>query len=120
MNMLLDFLTSIIVKMFGITYRWLDNNMITSIFNFIKTFEYAIIICCTIAFLLVTVFLMLRQARKLPKSYIVEVADIYGQKTTPEGLRLVFATYDAAESYARFYRDIYGEQYKFRVVGLKE
>ncbi|HYZ60391.1 MAG TPA: hypothetical protein VE544_12095 [Nitrososphaeraceae archaeon] len=120
MNMLLDILTSIIAKMIGITYRWLDDVMITSLFNFIRTFEYVIIICCVVAFLLVTVFLMLRQARKLPRSYIVEVADIYGQKTTPEGLRLVFATYDAAVSYADFYRDIYGEQYKFRVVELKE
>jgi hypothetical protein len=118
--MLLDILTSIIAKMIGITYRWLDDVMITSLFNFIRTFEYVIIICCVVAFLLVTVFLMLRQARKLPRSYIVEVADIYGQKTTPEGLRLVFATYDATVSYADFYRDIYGEQYKFRVVRLKE
>jgi hypothetical protein len=61
-----------------------------------------------------------KASKKLPKSYIVEVADIYGQKTTSEGLRLVFAIYDAAESYARFYRNIYGEQYEFRVVGLKE
>lgn len=118
--MLLDFLISIFVKIFDNTYRWLDDIMFTSFFNFLKTFEYAIIICCAVAFLLVTVVLMLRQARKLPKSYIVEVADIYGQKTTPEGLRLIFTTYDAAESYARFYRDIYAEQYKFLVVGLKE
>ena len=34
--------------------------------------------------------------------------------------QFVFATYDVAEGYARFYHDIYGEQYKFRVVGLKD
>jgi hypothetical protein len=48
------------------------------------------------------------------------VVDVYGQKTTPDGLRLVFKTYEAAESYARFYRDIYRDQYRFRVVGVKD
>jgi len=57
--------------------------------------------------LLIMVFITLRQARKLPKSYIVEVVDLYGQKVTPDGLRLAFKTYDAAESYAQFYRDSY-------------
>lgn len=56
--------------------------------------------------MLAVIFIMLRQARKLPKSYNIEAVDIYGQKATPEGLRLVFATYDVAESYARFYHDI--------------
>lgn len=120
MNMLFDFIISTFVKMFGITYKWVDQNMISSIFNFLKTFEYAIIICCAIAFLLVTVLIMLRQARKLPKSYIVEVTDVYGQRVVPEGLRLVFATYDAAESYARLYRSIYSEQYDFRVIGFQD
>ena len=41
--MLLDILTSIIAKMIGITYRWLDDVMITSLFNFIKTYGYVII-----------------------------------------------------------------------------
>jgi hypothetical protein len=71
-------------------------------------------------FLLITVFVTLRQARKLPKSYIVEVVDVYGQKATPDGLRLAFKTYEAAASYARFYRDIYRDQYRFRVVGVKD
>ncbi|MDQ3961094.1 MAG: hypothetical protein M3230_01270 [Thermoproteota archaeon] len=47
---------------------------------------------------MITVYITLRQARKLPKSYIVEVVDVNGQKVTPDGLRLVFRTYDVAES----------------------
>ena len=119
MNMLFDLVISISVKAFGITYKWLDNNIIASTFNFLKTFEYAIVICCAIGFLLVSVLITLKQARKLPRSYVVEVIDVYGQRVAPEGLRLVFATYDAAESYSYLYRSIYSEQYKFRVIGLK-
>ena len=119
MNMLFDIVISICIKIFGITYKWLDNNVVASTFNFLRTFEYAIIICCAIGFLLVTVLATLKQARKLPRSYVVEVINVYGQRVTPEGLRLVFATYDAAESYSHLYHSIYREQYKFRVIGLK-
>ena len=53
-------------------------------------------------------------------TYVIEIVDIYGKKATVGDLKVVFRTYDAAESYARFYREIYNEQYKFKVVGLKE
>ncbi|MGI8832705.1 MAG: hypothetical protein ACR2IS_08715 [Nitrososphaeraceae archaeon] len=119
MNILIGPIISIFVKSFIIAYKWLDQNMITSLFNIVKSFEYAIIICCAIIFLLVTVFITLKQARKLPQSYLVEVVNIYGKRVTPEGLRLVFATHDAAASFTQFYRQIYREQYKFRVVGIK-
>lgn len=73
-----------------------------------------------ILFLLISVFLTIRHLKKLPKYYIIEIVDAYGKKTTIDDLRLIFATYDAAESYARFYHDIYKELYKFRVIGLKD
>jgi hypothetical protein len=94
--------------------------MLVYILTTAKSFEYIIVVCCAVLFLLITVYITLRQARKLPKSYIVEVVDVYGQKVTPDGLRLAFKTYDAAESYARFYHDSYNGQYKFRVIGVKD
>jgi hypothetical protein len=94
--------------------------MLVYILTTAKSFEYAIVFCCAILFLLTTVYITLRQARKLPKSYIVEVVDIYGQKVTPDGLRLVFRTYDVAESFAQFYGDSYNGQYRFRVIGVKD
>jgi hypothetical protein len=101
-------------------FKWLDQNMLVYILTTAKNFEYIIVFFCAIFFLLITVFITLRQARNLPKSYVVEVVDLYGQKVTPNGLRLVFKTYDAAESYAQFYRDSYNEQYRFRVKGAKD
>jgi hypothetical protein len=88
--------------------------------NFAKGFELAIIIIIVISFLLFNLFLTIRYLRKLPKYYVIEILDTYGNKTAVEGLRLIFATYDAAESYARFYQDIYKDQYKFRVSCIKE
>ncbi len=118
--MLFEFVVSIFVKVSASISKWLDQNMLVYILTTAKNFEYIIVFCCAILFLLITVFITLRQARKIPKSYIVEVVDIYGQKVTPDGLRLVFKTYDAAESYAQFYRDSYNGQYRFRVIGVKD
>lgn len=89
------------------------------ILSLVRNSKHAIVICCAIVFLLITVFIVFRQARELPISYTIEAVNIYGQKTIPEGLRLVFATHDATESYTQFYRQIYNEQHKFRVVGCK-
>ena len=118
--MLFEFLVSIFVKVSGTIFKWLDQNMMVYILTTAKNFEYIIVFSCAILFLLITVFITLRQAGRLPKSYIVEVVDVYGQKVTPDGLRLVFKTHDAAESYAQYYRECYYGQYRFQVIGVKD
>ena len=118
--MLFELVISILARLSATIFKWLDQNILVYILTTAKNFEYIIAFCCAILFLLITVFITLRQARKLPKSYIVEVVDIYGQKVTPDGLRLAFKTYDAAESFAQFYRDSYNGQYRFCVIGVKD
>jgi hypothetical protein len=118
--MLFELIISIFVKVSTNIFKWLDQNILVYFLTTAKSFEYVIVFCCAILFLLITVYITLKQARKLPKSYIVEVVDVYGQKVTPDGLRLAFNTYDAAESYAQFYRDSYNGQYKFRILGVKD
>jgi hypothetical protein len=117
--MLFEPLVGIFAKVCTGIFKWLDQNMLIYILTTAKNFEYAIAFCCAILFLLATIFITLRQARKLPKSYIVQVVDMYGQKATPVDLRVVFKTFAAAESYAQFYREVYSEQYKFRVIGVR-
>ncbi|HZA06569.1 MAG TPA: hypothetical protein VE619_02590 [Nitrososphaeraceae archaeon] len=116
--MFFNFIITMIVRTFGTICKWLDQYLILYLVNFAKSFEFAIVIIAAIIFLLISVFLTIRYLKQLPKYYLIEIADIYGKKATVEDLRVVFRTYDAAESYARFYREIYKEQYKFRVVGL--
>ncbi len=102
----------------SITFRWLDQNFISNFLNFVKGFEFAIIVMVAIFFLLVSVYIMMRQYKRLPKSYDIVVFDVFGRKTVIDGLRQTFATYDAAESYARLYRETYGsQQYEFKVIG---
>jgi hypothetical protein len=106
-----------LIVIFNIAYTCLNQNVITHVINFVRGFESAIIVIAAILFLLISIAITLRNVKKLPKSYVIEILDLYGRKTSIDSLRQVFATYDAAESYARFYREIYGKQYKFKVVG---
>ena len=69
-------------------------------------------------FLLISVHIMMRQYKRLPKSYRIVVDDVFGRETVIDGLRQTFATHDVAESYARLYSEMYEkQQYKFRVIG---
>lgn len=111
---------SIVFQAFGIAYSWLDQNLVSPLLTFSRGFEFAIIFSAAMLFLLISVFLFLRQAKKLPKSYMVEIIDLYGEKISIDGVRQTFATHDAAESYARMYQNSFGVQYRFRVVGTAE
>jgi len=49
--------------------------------------------------------------------YIIEIVDVFGERVNIDSLRHSFTTYEAAKSYSQFYTNLYGKQYKFRVVG---
>jgi hypothetical protein len=117
---LFELIISVFAKVFTIISKCLHDNFVVYIVSFAKGFEMAIIVIAVTSFLLFNLFLTIRYLKKLPKHYAIEIVDACGDKTAIEGLRVIFATYDAAESYARFYHDIYKDQYKFRVIGLKE
>ena len=101
--MLFDFIISTFVMAFGLAYRWLDQNVIGYILIFVRGFEQPLVMLTVIAFLLLTIYIMIKRVKKLPKSYGIEIIDIFGKKTVIDGLRLQFLTYDAAKSYSEFY-----------------
>ena len=116
--MILNIIISAADKVMSIAFRWLDQNLASNFLSFIKGFEFAIIIMVAIFFLLVSVRIMMKQYKRLPKSYQIVVYDVFGRETVIDGLRQTFATHDAAESYARLYSEMYErQQYKFKVTG---
>jgi Na+/alanine symporter len=116
--MILNIIISTADKVMSIAFRWLDQNLASNFLSFIKGFEFAIIIMMAIFFLLISVHIMMRQHKRLPKSYQIVVYDVFGRETVIDGIRQTFATYDAAESYARLYSEMYErQQYKFKVTG---
>jgi hypothetical protein len=118
--MLLDSILGIFTQSFGLTYSWLNDNLIGPFLAFTRGFEFAIIFMAAALFFAISVFLLLKQAKKLPKSYTVEIVNVYGQVVSIDGVRQTFTTHDAAESYARMYRSNFGHQYRFRVVGVAD
>ncbi|MGI0048344.1 MAG: hypothetical protein ACREAW_02290 [Nitrososphaera sp.] len=118
--MLLDSVLTIFTQSFGLTYSWLNDNLIGPFLAFTRGFEFAIIFMAAALFFAISVFLLLKQAKKLPKSYTVEIVNVYGQVVSIDGVRQTFTTHDAAESYARMYRSNFGHQYRFRVVGVAD
>jgi hypothetical protein len=89
--------------------------------KFVKGFEHIVVLTAVITFLLITIFITMRQVRRLPLAYTIQILDNDGEKIILPDLRLHFRRYEVAESYARVYRDMYRQQqYKFKVIGLRK
>ena len=115
--MIFDLIINTFVALFGVTYRWLEQNVINYVLNFVRGFEHVLVMFVAVAFLLITVYIIVNHVKRLPKSYIIEIVDVFGERVNIESLRHNFTTYEAAKSYSQFYTNLYGKQYKFRVVG---
>jgi hypothetical protein len=88
--------------------------------EFVNDFKHIVVLIAALIFLLITVFITIRQVKKLPLSYSIQILASHGERIILTD-RLHFRKLEVAESYARFYRDMFGqEQYKFRVIGLKK
>jgi hypothetical protein len=118
--MLLEGVLAIFAQSFAVTYSWLNENLISPFIAFTRGFEFAVIFMAAALFFAISVFLLLKQAKKLPKSYTVEIVNLYGEQVSIDGVRQTFSTHDAAESYARMYRSNFGHQYRFRVIGVAD
>ena len=105
------------IAIFGLLYRWTDQIAVPHILSFIRGFEHTIVFMSAVLFLLIMLYVVIKQAKRLPKYYHIEVMDVFGKVTDARDLRLNFQTYQAAKSYSMFYNTLYGEQYEFRVVG---
>ena len=109
-----------LARVFSDCYKVIDQYLITNILAFVRGFEAAIVLIAAAVFLLIAVGIMIREAKRLPISYSIESYDLDGKYTSIDGLRHSCSTHDVAESYARYYRQLYARQYTFKVVGSAE
>jgi GDP-D-mannose dehydratase len=114
---MIDYVVTIIIRLLSFSSKWIEQNVINAVLEFVKSFEHLLMVLTVVAFFLIIIYMAMKQLKKLPKFYVIEIEDIYGNKTAVDGLRTNFTTYTAAKSYAHFYSNLYGEQYKFRIVG---
>jgi hypothetical protein len=115
-----EVIASLFFKGIEFSYKWLNENMLAHILAFSKEFGAIIVFISAVIFLLIAVYLVMKQARRLPSSYIIETFDTVGNQTIIPELRVKFSTYQAAASYAQFYASNYRDRYKFKVVGMKD
>ncbi len=109
----------VIVKLFGVIYSWFENNIVDGFLTFIKVFGNALILVGAIIFLIIVVYITIKNLKKLPKNYTIVTTDVYGNTIILDGVRTKFSTYAAAKHYSDFYQDLYKQQYKFNVIGNK-
>jgi hypothetical protein len=113
----IDYFGAIIIKLLSFSSKWIEQYVINNVLEFVKSFEHLLLVLTVVAFFLIIIYMTMKQLKKLPKFYVIEIEDVYGNKTVVDGLRTNFTTFAAAKSYAHFYSNLYGEQYKFRIVG---
>jgi hypothetical protein len=114
---MIEYFVIIVIRLLSFFSKWIEQNVINNVLEFVKSFEHLLMVLTVVAFFLIIIYMTMRQLKKLPKFYVIEIEDIYGKKTVVDGLRINFTTFTAAKSYAHFYSNLYGEQYKFRIVG---
>jgi hypothetical protein len=113
-------MTGAVTQLFGIAYAWLNNNLISPLISLGRGFEIAFIFLVSLVFFFVSLFVLMKQAKRLPKSYMIKITDVYGKETALDGLRQVFSTHEAAESFAKMYQDNFGSHIGYKVVGIKD
>ena len=118
--MIFEVIVALFARFFSDSYRFFDQYLVTNILAFVRGFEVAIFLMAAVIFLLVAVGITIRQVRRLPKSYSIEILDLDGRRSSIDGIRQTFSTYDVAESYTRYYRQTYNQQYTFKVIGSSE
>lgn len=95
--------TMILEYLFRHSYKVFSQYVISCVVAFLQGFKVSIIVATAVTFLLISVARTIRQVRKLPKSYLIEIYDVDGKLNHIDGLRQTFSTYEGgAVSYARF------------------
>lgn len=114
---MIDYLVVVAIRLLSLSSKWFEQNVINNVLEFVKGFEHLLMVLTVVSFFLIIMYMTIKQFKKLPKFYIIEIEDVYGNKSSVDGLRTNFTTFTAAKSYAHFYSNLYGNQYKFRIVG---
>jgi hypothetical protein len=117
MDKVIDYIALIVIRLLSLSSKWFEQNVINNVLEFVKSFEHVLMVLTVVAFFLIIVYMTMKQLKKLPKYYVIEIEDVYGNKASVDGLRTNFTTFAAAKSYAQFYANMYGRQYKFKIAG---
>jgi hypothetical protein len=115
--MILDSILEVSFRFFSFVYKLFEQYVVNNFVNFGRGFEQIFVMLVVTIFVLITIFILIKRVKKLPKSYVIVVLDSLGRKIILKDLRVKFSTYNAAVSYSHFYSALYEGQYVFKVTG---
>ena len=110
-------IVGLLLKSIDPLYKWLSENLLAHVLTFSKEFGAIVVFISAVVFLLITVYFVMKQAKRLPKRYLLETIDQDGKKIVIPELRVTFSTYQAAASYAEYYTKLFKHKYKFKLLG---
>ena len=113
-------IVGLLLKSIDPLYKWLSENLLAHIMTFGKEFGAVVVFVSAVAFLLITMYFIMKQAKRLPRHYVLETFDRDGKKMVIPELRISFSTYQAAASYAEFYTKLYEDRCRFKLLGIKD
>jgi hypothetical protein len=117
--MTVDSTLEIFVRLGGLAHRWSEQHVSNCCVNLCRGFKQVFTMIAVATSLLITVFLLIRRLKKLPKYYVIQIMDNFGRDIILENLRVTFSMYDVATSYLQFYGVLYEGQYRFRVTQFR-
>ena len=63
-------IVGLLLRSLDLLYKWLSENFISHVMSFGKEFGAVLVFISAVAFLLITVYFVMKQARKLPRRYV--------------------------------------------------
>ena len=93
---MIDYIGLIVLRLLSISSKWIEQYVINNVLEFVKSFEHVLMVLTVVAFFLIIIYMTMKQLKKLPRYYVIEIEDVYGNKAAVDGLRTNFTTFTAA------------------------
>ena len=90
--MILDSILEASIRFFTLVYKLFEQYLVNNFINFGRGFEQIFVMLAVTIFVLITIFILIKRVKKLPKSYVIVVLDGFGRKIILKDLRVKFST----------------------------
>ena len=64
---MIDYVGAIIIRLLSFSSKWIEQNVINNVLEFVKSFEHLLMVLTVVAFFLIIIYMTMKQLNKLPK-----------------------------------------------------
>ena len=73
---MIDYIVTIAIRLLSFSSKWIEQNVINNVLEFVKSFEHLLLVLTVVGFFLIIIYMTMKQLKKLPKFYVIEIEDI--------------------------------------------